>query len=105
MTDQPPFALTAAGSHIGIAAVSAEGAALCYRTICAEAAAIFGRHGHPQLTMHTYPLVEYMRHIEAGRWSEVGAMLLSSAERLAPGGGRVAHLSGQYRPSGPRSGP
>lgn len=68
--------------HIGVVAVSAEGAALCYRTICAEGAALFGRHRHPELSMHTYPLADYMRHIEAGRWQDVGAMLLSSAEKL-----------------------
>ena len=59
--------------HIGIVAVSAEGAALCYRTICAEGAALFGRHTHPELSIHTYPLAEYMRHIEADRWQDVAA--------------------------------
>jgi aspartate racemase len=39
--------------HIGIVAVSAEGAALCYRTICAEGREWFGPYGHPQVTMHT----------------------------------------------------
>ena len=39
--------------HIGIAACSAEGAALCYRTICVEGAAIFGPHAHPEVTVHT----------------------------------------------------
>ena len=39
----------ARASHIGIVAVSAEGAALCYRTICTEGAAILGPHGHPQV--------------------------------------------------------
>jgi aspartate racemase len=68
--------------QIGIVAVSAEGAALCYRTICAEGAALFGRHAHPEVTMHTYPLADYMRHSEAGRWDEVGEMLLASAEKL-----------------------
>ena len=34
--------------HIGIAACSAEGAALCYRTICTEAPAILGTHHHPE---------------------------------------------------------
>jgi aspartate racemase len=68
--------------HIGIVAVSAEGAALCYRTICAEGAALFGRHRHPEISTHTYPLADYMRHIEAGRWHDVGSMLLSSAEKL-----------------------
>jgi hypothetical protein len=46
--------------HIGIVAVSAEGAALCYRTICSEGAAVLGPHDHPQVTLHTYPLAEYM---------------------------------------------
>jgi hypothetical protein len=53
-------------AHIGIVAVSAEGAALCYRTICTEGAARLGPHAHPQVTMHTYPLAEYMRHVDAG---------------------------------------
>jgi hypothetical protein len=38
--------------HIGIVAVSAEGAALCYRTICSEGAAVLGPHArgnHPAL--------------------------------------------------------
>ena len=68
--------------HIGIVAVSAEGAALCYRTICVEGASVFGRHRHPEISVHTYPLAAYMRPIEAGNWREVGSMLLSSAEKL-----------------------
>jgi aspartate racemase len=72
--------------HIGIVAVSAEGAALCYRTICAEGAAFFGRYTHPEISMHTYPLAEYMGHIEADRWQDVGSMLLSSAEKLRQAG-------------------
>ena len=46
--------------HIGIVACSAEGAALCYRTICDEAPALMGRHMHPEITMHTHCLGEYM---------------------------------------------
>jgi aspartate racemase len=72
--------------HIGIIAVSAEGAALCYRTICVEGAALLGRHAHPEVTMHTYPLADYMRHIDAGKWDEVGEMLLASAEKLRTAG-------------------
>lgn len=72
--------------HIGIVAVSAEGAALCYRTLCAEGAALLGRHAHPEVTMHTYPLSGYMRHIEAGRWDQVGEMLLASAEKVRRAG-------------------
>ena len=72
--------------HIGIVAVSAEGAALCYRTICAEGAAVLGPHDHPQVTMHTYPLAAYMQHVDADRWNEAGQLLLSSANILARAG-------------------
>lgn len=72
--------------HIGIVAVSAEGAALCYRTICIEGTSLLGRHAHPEVTMHTYPLADYMHHIDAGRWEDVAAMLLSSAEKLRKAG-------------------
>lgn len=75
--------------HIGIVAVSAEGAALCYRTICTEASAILGAHDHPQVTMHTYPLAEYVQHIEANRWQEAGQLLLSSADILVRAGAEV----------------
>jgi aspartate racemase len=75
--------------HIGIVAVSAEGAALCYRTICAEAPALLGPHAHPEVTMHTYPLAAYMRHIEAARWDEVATLLLASAEILHTAGAEL----------------
>jgi aspartate racemase len=68
--------------HIGIAACSAEGAALCYRTICTEAPAILGSHDHPEVTVHTPSLGEYMEHIYRGDWAAVGAMMLASAEKL-----------------------
>jgi aspartate racemase len=75
--------------HVGIVAVSAEGAALCYRTICAEGSAVLGRYAHPEISMHTYPLAEYMRHIEADRWQDVGSMLLSSSEKLRRAGAEL----------------
>ena len=72
--------------HIGIVAVSAEGAALCYRTICVEGASLLGPHNHPEITMHTYPLAEYMGYIETAQWDEVGRLLLASAERVRKAG-------------------
>jgi aspartate racemase len=45
-----------------------------------------GRHAHPEVTLHTYPLADYMRHIDAGRWEHVAAMLLDSAEKLRRAG-------------------
>ena len=68
--------------HIGIVACSAEGAALCYRTICAEAPRQMGTHMHPEISMHTHPLGEYMVHIRAGNWEGVADLMLSSAEKL-----------------------
>ena len=68
--------------HIGIVACSAEGAALCYRTICAEAKAIMGEHMHPEITMHTHPLGEYMVGIRAGDWRSVADLMLSSTNKL-----------------------
>jgi aspartate racemase len=72
--------------HIGIVACSAEGAALCYRTICLEGAELLGRDNHPEVSMHTHPLAEYMKAIEAGDWAGVAQLMLSSAEKLARAG-------------------
>jgi aspartate racemase len=69
--------------HVGIVACSAEGAALCYRTLCAEAPALMGEHMHPEVSMHTHPLADYMVQIRAGNWVEVGELMLSSARKLA----------------------
>ncbi len=69
--------------HIGIVACSAEGAALCYRTICLEGAAVMGRHAHPEVSMHTHSLADYMRCIYADDWQGVAELMLSSAEKLA----------------------
>jgi len=68
--------------HIGIVACSAEGAALCYRTICAEAPAILGRHMHPEISMHTHCLGEYMQAIDRDDWTTVAELMLSSARKL-----------------------
>ncbi len=76
--------------HIGIVACSAEGAALCYRTLCTEAPALMGEYLHPEVSMHTYPLGQYMEHIRSGNWDAVAALMRSSAEKLASIGARLA---------------
>ena len=68
--------------HIGIAACSAEGAALCYRTICTEAPALMAPHAHPEVSMHTPSLADYMGLIYRGDWAGVGEMMLASAHKL-----------------------
>jgi len=72
--------------HIGIVACSAEGAALCYRTICVEGAKLLGAHDHPEVSLHTHPLAAYMRFIYRGDWQGVGELMLSSANKLAATG-------------------
>lgn len=76
--------------HIGIVACSAEGAALCYRTLCKEAPALMGEHMHPEVSMHTYPLGDYMVHIRSGNWPEVAKLMLSSVRKLAAIGAQLA---------------
>ena len=68
--------------HIGIAACSAEGAALCYRTICTEAPALIAPHAHPEVSLHTPSLADYMALIYRGDWAGVGEMMLASAHKL-----------------------
>jgi aspartate racemase len=72
--------------HIGIVACSTEGAALCYRTISLEGSQRLGRYDHPEVSLHSYPLVQYMKHIERGDWAGVAELMTSSAEKLARGG-------------------
>jgi aspartate racemase len=69
--------------HIGIVACSAEGAALCYRTICIEGAQLLGAHNHPEVSMHTYPLAQYMNCIYRDDWVCVADLMLGSADKLA----------------------
>ena len=76
--------------HIGIVAGSAEGAALCYRTICLEAPAVMGEHNHPEITMNSMPMAEHMPHIRANDWEMVAKLLAASAHKLARAGADFA---------------
>lgn len=72
--------------HIGIVACSAEGAALCYRTVCVEGAQALGAHAHPEVSMHTHSFAGYVERIDRGDWPGVGELMLSSANKLAGAG-------------------
>src|ERR1700755_3021393 len=69
--------------HIGIVACSAEGAALCYRTVCVEGAKLLGPHAHPEVSMHTHSFADYVRRIDRDDWEGVGELMLVSAEKLS----------------------
>ncbi len=72
--------------HIGIVACSAEGAALCYKTICVEGAGLMGRHAHPEVSLHTHSLADYVECLDRGDRAGVAELMLSSAHKLARAG-------------------
>jgi len=72
--------------HIGIVGCSAEGASLCYRTICTEASEQLGPHAHPEITMHTPSLASYTTCLDQGDLAGVAALMNRSAEILAGAG-------------------
>lgn len=78
--------MTKKAKHIGIVGCSAEGAALCFRTICEQGERFFGKHGHPEVSLHLFPLQRYMEHIDRDDWQGVAKLMLASAEKLASGG-------------------
>ena len=72
--------------HIGIVGCSAEGAALCYRIICAESSAYLGQHAHPEVSMHTHSLADYVDCLNRQDLNGVGEIMLSSARKLQRAG-------------------
>jgi len=73
-------------SHIGIVGCSAQGAALCYRTICEKGAQVLGPHGHPEITMHTHSLAAYVKCLDGNDWEGVAELMLDSARKLERAG-------------------
>ena len=76
--------------HIGIVAGSAEGAALCYRTICLEAPALMGEHNHPEITMNSVPMARIMDPFLANDWETVARLMAESAHKIAKAGADFA---------------
>src|SRR5215472_1513627 len=72
--------------HIGIVACSAEGAALCYRTICTEAPSALGPHAHPTVTLDSQSFAAYVECLEREDWHGVAALMLASARVLENAG-------------------
>ena len=72
--------------HIGIVGCSAEGAALCYRTICEEGAHALGAYAHPEVTLHTPSLARYVDCLNGSDLAGVAELMLASAHKLAGAG-------------------
>jgi aspartate racemase len=49
-----------------------------------------GEHMHPEVSMHTHPLGEYMVHIRSGSWRKVAGLMLSSVRKLSDIGAELA---------------
>lgn len=75
--------------HIGIAAVSPEGAALCYRQIFRHASELLERHDHPTVSIYNHPFADYADAVRADDWRTVGRLLRHSAERVAAMGAEL----------------
>jgi aspartate racemase len=93
--------------HIGVVACSAEGAALCYRAICAHARDVLGEDDHPRITMDSIPLAVWMPAFENGDHRGVAAIMLESARLLATAGAdflicpdNSAHLAWEHLQAG-----
>lgn len=70
--------------HIGIVAVSHEGAALFYRQIFRQASHLVrDAHQHPKVSLHNEPLADYIDAVRVSDWEEVGRLLQKSARILA----------------------
>jgi aspartate racemase len=72
--------------HVGIVGCSAEGAALCYRTICEKGAQVMGSHAHPEITMHTHSLAAYVECLDRRDLDGVAELMLDSARKLERAG-------------------
>jgi aspartate racemase len=68
--------------HIGIVAVSPEGAALFYRQVFRQASHLLEPHLHPRVSLHNEPLALYIDAVRSGDWHAVGELLRRSAEIL-----------------------
>jgi aspartate racemase len=76
--------------HIGIVACSAEGAALCYQTICREALTLVGKNDHPRITLDSIAMARSLPLFDAGDYAGVARFMLDSARLLAAAGADFA---------------
>jgi len=72
--------------HIGIVACSAEGAALCYQTICREALTLVGKNDHPRVTLDSIAMARWLPAFDARDYAGVAGFMLDSARLLARAG-------------------
>jgi aspartate racemase len=69
--------------HLGIAAHSVEGAALCLRTFCHAGSRILGAHDHPDVSLDCVAMARSMTAWDDGDFAAIRARLAASIARLA----------------------
>ena len=50
---------------------------------------MMGQHAHPEVSMHTHPLSEYMDFIYKDDWKGVASLMVSSAGKLEKAGAKI----------------
>ena len=76
--------------HIGIVGVTAEGAALCLTTICAEAGKRLEKFDHPEITLHELSFKPHIELSKKGDWEGVAELILASIKKLEGAGADFA---------------
>jgi aspartate racemase len=72
--------------QVGILGHSAEGAALCFRSLCQLASARLGPHQHPDVTLDCIAFGDCMPAYDRGDYATVRATMMRSLDRLAAAG-------------------
>ena len=68
--------------HIGIVGVTAEGASLCYKTICSESSKILGLNHHPEISLHNQSFHKFIEPFNRKDWKAVSAIINNSIKKL-----------------------
>lgn len=76
--------------HIGIIAITAEGAALCYKTIVSASSKMMGRNQHPEITLHTKSFDQILNPQLQQDWQTVANIVLDSIQKVAASGAQFA---------------
>jgi len=76
--------------HIGIVACSAEGAALCYRSICQQALGLLAKNDHPRVTLDSIAMARWLPAFDAADYAGVARFMVESARVLAAAGADFA---------------
>lgn len=78
--------------HIGIAAVSPQGSAVCYSLIGRKAAEIKAPADRPLITLHNRPFASYLDALERQDWGAIADLLLRTAQSLRAAGAEFCVL-------------